>query len=286
MVVRMYDLTDPAAIKSILKRYSFSFSKGLGQNFLIDPSVSPRMAEMCGAGEATGVIEIGPGLGVLTAELAKRAKKVVAIELDKRLMPVLNETLAGHKNIKVINGDVLTVDLEALIKDEFGGERVAVCANLPYYITSPVIMHLLESRLPISSITVMVQKEAAARITARPGIREAGAVSYAVDYYAVPQVLFEVPADSFMPKPKVDSCVIRLDVRPEPPVHTRDDKFMFRLIRMAFNQRRKTLLNALSSGLSEPKEKISSAIERAGIDLMERGERLTLEDFARLTDVF
>ncbi|MDR3645734.1 MAG: rRNA adenine dimethyltransferase family protein, partial [Clostridia bacterium] len=165
----MHDLTDPATIRSILKRHSFSFSKGLGQNFLIDPSVSPRMAELCGADKAAGIIEIGPGLGVLTAELAKRAEKVVSIELDKRLIPVLDETLAGHKNIKVINGDVLTIDLAGLIRAEFGGGKVAVCANLPYYITSPVIMHLLESRLPINSITVMVQKEAAVRITARPG---------------------------------------------------------------------------------------------------------------------
>jgi 16S rRNA (adenine1518-N6/adenine1519-N6)-dimethyltransferase len=282
----MYNLTEPAVIKALLSRHGFNFSKALGQNFLIDSSICPRMAELCGADEAAGVIEIGPGIGVLTAELAGLAKKVVAIELDKRLMPVLKETLAGHDNIKIINGDALTVDLEGIIRDEFGGEKVAVCANLPYYITSPVIMNLLESRLPITRVTVMVQKEAAVRITAAPGTRESGAVSYAVSYYAVPQVIFGVDAASFMPRPKVDSSVITLDVRPSPPVHTHDDKFMFRLIRMAFNQRRKTILNALSSGLSQPKEEIAASLGRAGIDTMARGEKLTLEDFARLTDAF
>ena len=282
----MYNLSSPTVIKSILKKHNFNFSKGLGQNFLIDPSVCPRMAQLCGAAEVDGVIEVGPGIGVLTAELAKCAKKVVSVELDKRLIPMLNETLSGYQNVKIINGDILTIDLESLIREEFGGSRVAVCANLPYYITSPVIMQLLESRLPISSITVMIQKEAAARITASPGVREAGAVSYAVNYYAKPQILFEVGAESFMPRPSVDSCVIRLDVRQHPPVVVKDDLFMFRLIRIVFNQRRKTILNGLNAGLNLAREEIASALKKASIDPMVRGEKLSLEDFARLADAF
>lgn len=282
----MTDLTNPVIIRGILSRYGFGFSKALGQNFLIDPSVCPRMAEQCGAAEYGNVIEIGPGIGVLTAELAKRADKVVAIELDARLIPVLKETLSGCKNVSVLQGDALTVDLAALIADQFGGEKACVCANLPYYITSPVIMRLLELRLPLTAVTVMVQKEAAARLTADPGTREAGAVSLAVRYYAKPSALFDVSSESFMPRPRVDSRVIRLDVRDRPAVEVSDERRLFRIIRAAFNQRRKTILNALSSGLSLSRERTAAALTKAGISLSERGERLTLEDFARLSEVF
>lgn len=280
----MYNLADPGTIKSILTRHDFNFSKALGQNFLINPAICPRMAQLCGASQAAGVIEIGPGIGVLTAELAKHAKKVVAIELDKRLMPVLKETLEGVDNVTVLQGDALTIDLKAIIDREFEGDKVAVCANLPYYITSPVIMHLLESRLPITSITVMVQKEAAVRLTATPGTREAGAVSLAVSYYSRPKVLFDVSSTSFMPRPSVDSCVIQLDVRDEPPVKTLNEVLMFRIIRAAFSQRRKTVLNAVASGLSLSKERLTQILTAVGIPPTERGERLTLDDFARLAD--
>ena len=280
----MYNLADPGTIKSILTRHDFNFSKALGQNFLINPAICPRMAQLCGASQAAGVIEIGPGIGVLTAELAKHAKKVVAIELDKRLMPVLKETLEGVDNVTVLQGDALTIDLKDIIYREFEGQKVAVCANLPYYITSPVIMHLLESRLPITSITVMVQKEAAVRLTATPGTREAGAVSLAVSYYSQPKVLFDVSSTSFMPRPSVDSCVIQLDVRDEPPVKTLNEVLMFRIIRAAFSQRRKTVLNAVASGLSLSKERLTQILTAVGIPPTERGERLTLDDFARLAD--
>ena len=208
----MQNLSNIGVIKDILNRHGFTFSKGLGQNFLINPSVCPRMAEMGNAQPGWGVIEIGTGFGVLTVELAQRADKVVCIEIDSRLLPILDETLADFDNIKIINEDVLKVDLQKLIAEEFPGMNVAICANLPYYITSPIIMTILEAKLPIASLTVMVQKEAAQRICAAPGSREVGAVSIAVQYYAQPKVLFPVSRGSFMPAPDVDSAVIRLDV--------------------------------------------------------------------------
>ncbi|MDR3552643.1 MAG: 16S rRNA (adenine(1518)-N(6)/adenine(1519)-N(6))-dimethyltransferase RsmA [Clostridia bacterium] len=280
-----YDLTNVSAVRALLASHGFHFSKALGQNFLVDPTVSPRMAELCGADENIGVLEIGPGIGVLTAELAERAARVVAVELDARLMPVLAQTLAGIENVKLVNADVLKIDLLQLIEQEFAGLDVVCCANLPYYITSPVIMSLLERRLPLGSVTVMVQREAAMRLCAPPGRREAGAVSCAVSYYSEPHLLFDVPSVSFMPRPKVDSSVIRLDIRKCPPVRCGDERLMFRIIRAAFNQRRKTLLNALSAGLSLPKEQVGQALDEAGISRSERGERLTLEDFARLSDI-
>lgn len=279
----MIDLANPAQIKALLARHGFHFSKALGQNFLINPSVCPRMAALCGAEEAAGVLEIGPGIGVLTAELARRAKKVVALELDPRLPPVLAETLADFSNVKVAQGDAMEIDLAALIAEEFDGP-VAVCANLPYYITSPILMRLLESRLPVTAVTVMVQKEAAARICAAPGSREAGAISLAVRYYATPRVLFDVSAGSFLPRPQVDSCVIRLDLHEQPPVAVRDEALLFRVVRAAFAQRRKMLRSALPAGLGLPKERVSAALHTASVDESLRGERLTLADFARVAD--
>lgn len=222
------------------------------------------MQNWAGAGPDTGVLEIGPGLGVLTWELAARARKVVAVELDERLLPVLGETLAGFDNVKVIQADVLKIDLDALLRQEFPNMEVVICANLPYYITSPIVMRLLETRLPVKAITVMVQKEAAARICAAPGSRNAGALSAAVSYYAVPQILFPVSRGSFMPAPEVDSAVIRLDIRPQPAVSPVDEALFFKVIRAGFSQRRKTLSNSLSSGLGLAKDQTSAGAAAGG----------------------
>ena len=280
----MQQLSNISNIKEILARHGFTFSKSLGQNFLINPAVCPRMALESGADKGMGVIEIGPGIGVLTCELAKRAGKVVAIELDKRLMSVLEETLHDFDNVKVINQDVLKTDLKKLIDEEFPGMPVCVCANLPYYITSPVIMRLLEERLPVEAITVMVQKEAAQRICAEAGTRQCGAVTIAVRYYAQPKVLFSVSAGSFMPAPKVDSAVIRLQVHNETPFEAVDEKLFFKVVKSAFAQRRKTLPNALSAGLSLDKNTINAILGKAGIPLSFRAEQLSMEQFAKLAN--
>lgn len=277
----MPKLTDVGYIREVLGRHGFHFSKSLGQNFLINPTVCPRMAEACGASKNGGVLEIGPGFGVLTHELALRAGKVVALELDPRLPPVLAETLAEHDNVEIVPGDVLKTDLHALLRDRFGDRPVAVCANLPYYITSPVIMCLLESRLPVTNITVMVQKEAAQRLCAAPGTRECGAVTLAVQYYAKAERLFPVPRGSFMPAPKVDSSVIRLTPHAETALDGTDEKRLFSLIRAAFGQRRKTLGNALQSA-GFTREQIAAALAAAGIPATARAEELTLEQFEQL----
>ena len=279
----MKRLSDIGTIKDILSRHGFTFSKALGQNFLINPSVCPRMASCSGAGKGVGVIEVGPGIGVLTNELCQLADKVVAVELDKRLLPVLDETLAEYDNIKVVNADVLELDLNQLIKDEFEGLEVVVCANLPYYITSPVIMKLLEDRLPISAVTVMVQKEAAQRICAEVGSRMSGAVTVSVNYYAKPQMLFGVSAGSFMPAPKVDSAVIRLDILKEPPVQA-DEGLFFAVVRAAFSQRRKVISNSLSAGLGKSKEEILTVLEAANVPPTARAEKLSLENFAAIAN--
>lgn len=280
----MNRLSDIGTIKDILSRHGFTFSKSLGQNFLINPSVCPRMAELSGAGQGVGVIEVGPGIGVLTNELCTLADKVVAIELDKRLLPVLDETLGEYDNLKVINADILEIDLHKLIEEEFSGMEVVVCANLPYYITSPVIMKLLEDKLPISAITVMVQKEAAQRICAEVGSRQSGAVTVSVNYYANPKMLFSVSAGSFMPAPKVDSAVIRLEILKEPPVKVSNEKKLFSVVKAAFSQRRKVILNSLSSGLSIEKERTAKILDEAGVPATARAEKLTLQDFAAIAE--
>ena len=280
----MNRLSDIGTIKDILSRHGFTFSKSLGQNFLINPSVCPRMAEFSGAGKGVGVIEIGPGIGVLTNELCKLADKVVAIELDKRILPVLEETLGEYDNLKVVNADVLETDLLTLIEEEFSSMEVVVCANLPYYITSPVIMKLLEDKLPISAITVMVQKEAAQRICAEVGSRQSGAVTVSVNYYAKPEMLFSVSAGSFMPAPKVDSAVIRLNVLDEPPVKVNDEKKFFSVVKASFSQRRKVISNSLSSGLSLDKSKTAEVLEKSGVPLNARAEKLSLQNFADIAN--
>lgn len=279
----MERLTDISTIREILGRHGFTFSKALGQNFLVNPSVCPRMAEAAIRHDNVGVLEIGPGIGVLTRELLLRADKVVAVELDKRLLPVLEETLGEFDHLKVVNADVLELDLHRLIKEEFDGMDVVVCANLPYYITSPVVMKLLEDRLPIESITVMVQKEAAVRLCAEPGTRDSSAITAAVRYYCDPELLFHVSAGSFMPAPRVDSAVIQL-VLHEPTVHPKDDQTFFKVIKGAFAQRRKTVLNSLSSSLSLDKNDVRAILESAGVDENARAERLTLQDFAAIAN--
>lgn len=280
----MLELTDIGTIKALLARHGFHFSKALGQNFIVNPSVCPRMADESGIDSESGVIEIGAGIGVLTAELAKRAKKVVCIELDSNLLPILDETLADFDNIEIINADVLKTDLAALIEEKFGGMPVYVCANLPYYITSPVIMTLLESRLPLKAVTVMVQREAAQRLCAPVGSRLSGAVTVAVDYYAEARKLFDVSAGSFMPAPKVDSSVIRLDIREKPGIEVSDEKLFFSMVHAAFSQRRKTASNSISSGTGIPKAVVAEAIERCGFPPTVRAESMTAEQLAALCE--
>ena len=280
----MYNLTDISTVKDILARHGFHFSKALGQNFIINPSICPRMAEENGIDENCGVIEIGAGIGVLTAELAKRAKKVVVIEIDTKLLPILDETLRDFDNIEIINQDVLKTDLAALIKEKFEGMPVYVCANLPYYITSPVIMALLESRLPIEAITVMVQKEAAQRLCANVGSRLSGAVTVAVDYYANAEKLFDVSAGSFMPSPKVDSSVIRMEIRKTPEIKITNEELFFKMVHAAFGQRRKTASNSISAGSGIPKDVVIKAIEECGFQPSVRAESLTMEELANLSE--
>ena len=280
----MYKLTDIGTVKDILARHGFHFSKSLGQNFIVNPSICPRMAEESGIDENCGVIEIGAGIGVLTAELAKRAKKVVVIEIDTKLLPILDETLKDFDNIEIINQDVLKTDLAALIEEKFKGMPVYVCANLPYYITSPVIMTLLESRLPIEAITVMVQKEAAQRLCAPVGSRLSGAVTVAVDYYAHAEKLFDVSSGSFMPAPKVDSSVIRMDIRKQPEIEITDEKLFFRIVHAAFGQRRKTLVNALSSAYPNSKDEITQIVKDITNNEKIRGEQLDLGQFIQISE--
>lgn len=280
----MDKLSDIGTIKRILTKHGFNFSKALGQNFLINPSVCPKMAQQCGIDKNTGVLEIGPGIGVLTCELAQRAKKVVAIELDKRLLPVLNETFSEFDNVKIINNDVMKMDLKSLLTEEFFGMNVVVCANLPYYITSPILMKLLEDRLNLSAITVMVQKEVAQRICAGAGNRNSGSISLAVNYYAEPEILFFVKSGSFMPAPKVDSAVLRLNIRKNPVCEVCDEKLLFKIIKISFLHRRKTVVNALSNNLNLSKKTLLSVFDELKIEDKNRAETLTLEQFAKLTN--
>lgn len=277
----MQNLTDIRFVRELLARHGFTFSKALGQNFLINPTVCPQMAQACGA-DGQGVLEIGPGVGVLTAQLAQRARKVVSLELDQRLLPVLSETLASFDNIEILHQDILRADLHTLLQEHFAGMEVSVCANLPYYITSPVIMRLLEEHLPLRAITVMVQKEAAERLCAPVGSREAGAVTVAVQYYARAERLFGVSRGSFLPAPKVDSEVIRLTVREQPAVTVEDERKFFRMVKAAFGQRRKTALNAISAGMQLPKQAVAEALHQAGLAENVRAETLCMEELAAL----
>lgn len=277
-------LTDLSTIRALCAKHDFALSKGFGQNFIINPGICPRIAEAAGLAPGWGALEIGPGIGVLTEQLAQRADKVVSIEVDRRLPPILDETMADYPNFKLVLEDVLKVDLHTLLREEFAGMPVAVCANLPYYITSPILMRLLEEKLPIQNITVMVQREAAQRLCAAPGTRAAGAITYAVAYYAAPKLLFTVQPGSFYPAPKVTSAVIRLDLHPTPPVTVPngDEAGFFRIIRAAFSQRRKTAANAIAAGLGIPKAGVLDALQAAGLDIRLRPEQLTLADYCAL----
>lgn len=278
----MPNLTDRAYLRELCERYGIAPSKGFGQNFIVNPALCPRICEAAGV-DGANVLEIGPGVGTLSRELAERAKKVVSLELDKRLIPLLEETMSGYGNFTLVQGDVLKTDLAALLAEQFDGPAI-LCANLPYNITSPVIMKLLEERLPLTQLTVMVQKEAADRITARPGTRASGAISYAVDYYAEAREHFTVKPGNFYPEPKVVSAVITLHVRKRLALDgdKARERRLFRLVRAAFSQRRKTLANAVSATTGQPKEKLLAALAAAGLNERARPEQLTLEDFIRI----
>lgn len=278
------ELTNIGVIKDLFERHGFSFTKSLGQNFLVNPAVCPKIAELGGAKPGVCALEIGTGVGVLTKELAERCDKVIAVEIDTSLKPILEETLAKYDNVEIVFADVMETDLSALLAEKAPGMEVVVCANLPYYITSPVIMRVLESRLPVTAMTVMVQKEAADRICAKPGTRDCGAISCAVSYYSEPRLLFKVGRGSFMPSPNVDSAVIRLDVKPDSGKSAEWERMMFRIIRSSFSQRRKQIANPLSGELHISKTALAELMTSCEIKPTARAEELTLDDFARLTD--
>lgn len=277
-------LTDIGEIKRLFNMCGFSFTKSLGQNFLINPTVCPKIAELGGCAEDRCALEIGTGVGVLTRELAARCRKVAAVEIDEKLKPILEETLADFDNVEVIFADVMQIDLAKLIEEKFGGSETVICANLPYYITSPVIMKILESRLPVKALTVMVQREAADRICAAPGTRECGAITYAVNYYSEPKLLFKVNRGSFLPAPNVDSAVIRLDIK-DGGLPEKQEKMLFRLIRAGFSQRRKQLINPLSAELKRQKSEISDALSTIGSKPSARAEELSLGDYIKLSEL-
>ncbi len=281
------DLCDIRVIRSLLQKHGFTFSRSLGQNFLCDSSVPYDIAELAGIDEETCVLEVGPGIGTLTVELCARAEKVVAVELDRRLPAVLADTLHDCDNFTLVQGDILKLDIPALVREHFPqARRVVACANLPYYITTPAVAALIDSKC-FDSITVMVQREVALRMCARAGTPDYGAFTPYVAYHARAELVREVGRESFIPAPKVDSAVVRMDVYQEPPVQVGDEKMFFRVIRAAFAQRRKTLLNCLSSGFGElDKTSLRALIESCGVDPACRGETLDIEDFARLANAF
>ena len=282
------DIATPIRTKEILNKYGFSFKKSLGQNFLIDPNILRNIVSHANLTKDSGAIEIGPGIGALTEHLARAAKKVVSFEIDQRLLPVLEDTLSPYDNVKIVHSDILKADVVQVIEEEMPGiEDIMVVANLPYYVTTPILMKLLNDRLPIRGFVVMMQKEVADRITARPGTKEYGSLSIAIQYYCTAEVAMVVPKTVFMPQPNVDSAVIRLIRHDKPPVEVIDEDFLFEVTRASFAQRRKTILNNLQSGLTEGKKNkdaILAALEKAGIEPSRRGETLTIEEFGCLAD--
>ena len=276
----------PANTMAVLKKYNFSFQKKYGQNFLIDTNILERIITESEITKDDCVLEIGPGIGTMTQYLAESAKRVVAVEIDRSLIPILEDTLSGYDNVTVINDDILKVDIKKIC-DEYNDSRpIKVVANLPYYITTPIIMGLFESHVPLKSITIMVQKEVADRMQQKPGSKDYGALSLAVQYYAKPEIVAEVSPNCFIPKPNVSSAVIRLTRYENPPIEVDDEHFMFSLIRASFNQRRKTLANGLANGgLGLDRETVNSMLEKMGLSLTVRGEALTLEQFAKLSNL-
>ena len=281
-------LGNPKNTIEVIQKYDFDFQKKFGQNFLIDERVLEKIISAAEVNKEDFVLEIGPGIGTMTQYLAENAREVMAVEIDKNLIPILSDTLSAYDNVSILNADILKVDIAKIVEEKNGGKPVKVVANLPYYITTPIIMGLFESHVPIDSITVMVQKEVADRMQSGPGTKDYGALSLAVQYYAEPYVVANVPPNCFMPRPKVGSAVIRLTRFLEPPVKVDDEKLMFAIIRASFNQRRKTLVNGLknASELSFTKEQIENALTSAGFPLNIRGEALTLEQFAQLSNEF
>lgn len=283
----MANLGIPQNTIQILQKYNFNFQKKFGQNFLIDTNVLERIIAAADITKEDCVLEIGPGIGTMTQCLAEKSGEVVAVEIDKNLIPILEETLSAYNNVTVINEDILKLDIQSIVKEKNGGKPIKVVANLPYYITTPIIMGLFESRVPLKSITIMVQKEVADRMQVGPGTKDYGALSLAVQYYARPEIVANVPPNCFIPRPGVGSAVIRLTRYDEPPVEVEDEKKMFSLIRASFNQRRKTLVNGLSNaaGLNVSKEQVLAALEQMKLSPSIRGEVLTLEEFAKLSDL-
>lgn len=281
-------LGNPTNTIAVLNRYGFSFQKKFGQNFLIDENVVEKIVRDAGVTKDDFVLEIGPGIGTMTQILCENAREVVAVEIDDKLIPILTEdTLSWYDNVTVIHEDILKLDIVKLANERNGGKPIKVVANLPYYITTPIIMGLFESHVPLDSITIMVQKEVADRMQVGPGTKDYGALSLAVQYYAKPQILLNVPASCFMPRPNVDSAVIQLKRYEKPPVEVADEHLMFRLIRASFNQRRKTMTNSVGNSpeLSVSKEQMAAALEKCGLSATVRGEALTLEQFAELANV-
>ena len=287
MGVKMDKLSNPQKTIEVIQKYEFAFQKKFGQNFLIDGHVLDKIIRSANITKDDFVLEIGPGIGTMTQYLAEAAREVAAVEIDKALIPILEDTLSGYDNITVINEDVLKLDIKQLVMERNGGRPVKVVANLPYYITTPIIMGLFESHVPIDSITVMVQKEVAQRMQSGPGSKDYGALSLAVQYYAEPYIVANVPPNCFMPRPKVGSAVIRLTTYKEAPIDVKDERLMFRIIRESFNQRRKTLVNGLNNSpeITISKEIIAEAIAELGVSPTIRGEALTLGEFARLSNI-
>lgn len=284
----MATLGNPTSTIAVLQKYQFNFQKKYGQNFLIDSNILEKIIAASNVGKDDCVLEIGPGIGTMTQYLCENAREVVAVEIDKKLIPILEQdTLASYDNITIINEDILKVDINAIVKEKNNGRPIKVVANLPYYITTPIIMGLFESHVPLESITIMVQKEVAERMQVGPGTKDYGALSLAVQYYAEPEVMLTVPASCFMPRPNVDSAVIKLTRHKERPVKVSDEKLLFDIIRASFNQRRKTLVNGLNNapGVQVDKQTVVKALDEMGLPQTIRGEALTLAQFARLTDL-
>lgn len=283
----MQHLGNPTSTLEVIRKYDFAFQKKFGQNFLIDGNIVEKIVRKAGVTKDDFVLEIGPGIGTMTQILCENAREVAAVEIDDNLIEILKDTLSAYDNVQVIHQDILKVDINALAQEKNGGRPIKVVANLPYYITTPIIMGLFESHVPLDSITIMVQKEVADRMQVGPGTKDYGALSLAVQYYAKPEIVLNVPASCFMPRPNVDSAVIRLTSHREPPVKVKDEALLFKIIRASFNQRRKTLANGLGNSpeIQLSKDKISAAIEMAGFAPAIRGEALTLEEFAKLADI-